>query len=137
MLEVCSSRLEDTLRAGRRRLRSACRDKGRSDSTADVGVAAARRQLSISAGGRLVALTSVASNLVRDDTNDRSDVFVRDLSTGRTTRASVGPGGAQANGIGNCPPISADGRLVALTSGATNLVPGDTNRVDDIFVSVR
>ena len=47
---------------------------------------------------------------------------------------SVGPGGAQANGESVSRAISADGRFVAFISGATNLVPGDTNGVSDVFV---
>jgi Tol biopolymer transport system component len=44
---------------------------------------------SVSAGGRYVAFTSIASNLVPGDTNKLPDVFVRDVRTGKTTRVSV------------------------------------------------
>ena len=99
----------------------------------------------ISASGRFVAFVSFASNLVPGDTNDAScgdppfcgDVFVRDRATGRTERVSVGRRGRQANGDSTLPRISGDGGLVAFVSGATDLVPGDTNDGRDIFVRTR
>ncbi len=89
---------------------------------------------SVSANGRYVAFQSGASNLVAGDTNRALDVFVRDLVTGTTKRASVGAGGRQANGASWPESISADGREVAFTSAATNLVTGDTNKHTDVFV---
>jgi Tol biopolymer transport system component len=91
----------------------------------------------LSAGGRFVAFWSCADNLVPGDTNGFIDVFVRGRQTGTTRRVSIGPGGVQANGRSNSPTISADGRFVAFFSGASNLVPGDTNGSDDIFVRDR
>jgi Tol biopolymer transport system component len=88
----------------------------------------------LSAHGRYVTFVSAASNLVPDDTNGVEDVFVRDRRTGRVTRASVGEGGRQADDGSVDPSISADGRLVAFTSAARNLVTGDTNGVRDVFV---
>lgn len=88
----------------------------------------------ISADGRFVAYTSDASNLVPHDTNGRSDVFVFDRQTGQTRRVSVAGNGSQADGLSALGVISADGRVVAFRSDAANLVPGDTNGVDDIFV---
>jgi archaellum component FlaF (FlaF/FlaG flagellin family) len=90
--------------------------------------------LAISADGRYVTFQSIASNLVPGDTNDRTDVFVRDLRSGTTQRVSVATGGTQANGDSDIPAISADGRYVAFESGASNLVPGDTNHSEDVFV---
>jgi Tol biopolymer transport system component len=90
--------------------------------------------ISISADGRLVAMHSLAVNLVPGDTNGRWDVFVRNRPNGTTERVSVDSGGAQANGECTDPVISADGRWVAFGSGATNLVPGDTNGYFDVFV---
>ena len=65
------------------------------------------------------------------------DVFVRDAQAGTTRRVSVSSSGAQAVGsdtgsVG--PAISGNGRFVAFTSGASNLVPGDSDFLDDIFV---
>ena len=93
----------------------------------------------ISADGRYVAFESAASNLVPGDTNNSSDVFVHDRNTGGMERVSVAGDGTQANGtIGSSwPAISADGRYVAYQSAASNLVSGDTNGQDDVFVHDR
>ncbi len=88
----------------------------------------------ISADGHFVAFTSNASNLVPGDTNNNSDVFVRDIQNGTTTRVSVANDGTQGTGFSSNPAISADGHFVAFTSSASNLVPGDTNGSSDIFV---
>lgn len=95
---------------------------------------------SISADGRYVAFSSVATNLVTGDTNLAEDVFVRDRTSNTTARVSVNSTGAQtpAGELGSrSPSISDDGRYVAFTSYATNLVSGDTNAVADIFVRDR
>jgi Tol biopolymer transport system component len=92
---------------------------------------------SISADGRYVAFTSNATNLVSGDTNGDWDIFVHDRQTGQTTRVSVATGGGQANLASLDPSISADGRYVAFVSAATNLVSGDTNNFQDIFVHDR
>ena len=89
---------------------------------------------SISADGRYVAFISDASNLVPGDTNGVTDIFVYDRQTGTIERVSVAADGTQGNG-GSCQPsISADGRYVAFSSYASNLVPGDTNGISDVFV---
>jgi hypothetical protein len=90
----------------------------------------------ISADGRFVAFHSDASNLVPDDTNHLEDIFVHDRFTGETTRVSIASGGQQANAAASQFPttISADGRFVAFSSEADNLVSGDTNRLPDVFV---
>jgi Tol biopolymer transport system component len=92
---------------------------------------------SLSADGLLVAFTSRDTNLVAGDTNSQDDVFVHDRVTGATERVSVGTGGGQGNANSFYSSMSADGRLVTFTSEATNLVPGDTNGVDDVFVRDR
>src|SRR4029453_10228645 len=91
----------------------------------------------ISADGWYVAFYSDASNLVSGDTNGTRDVFVRDLQRGETTRVSVSTSGTEANGDSFAPGISSDGRYVAFASAATNLVDGDTNDANDIFVRDR
>ena len=92
----------------------------------------------LSSNGQFVAFRSVATNLVAGDTNGVSDIFVRDRIAGTTTRVSVATGGAQAvGGNSNNPSISADGRYVSFSSSATNLVPGDTNGTNDVFVHDR
>jgi Tol biopolymer transport system component len=91
----------------------------------------------ISQNGRFVAFQSFARNLVPDDNNVRYDIFVRDLVAGKTERVSVATDGAQANGDSFVPSISADGRFVAFSSSASNLVPRDTNGSYDIFLHDR
>ncbi len=92
---------------------------------------------SISADGRYVAFQSSASNLIPVDTNGATDIFVRDRLTGETSCVSVTSLGNQGNDVSYFPSISGDGRFVAFQSYATNLIPGDTNGFDDIFVHDR
>ena len=92
---------------------------------------------SISDDGRYVAFYSEATNLVSGDTNGAADVFVHDRETGQTRRVSVSSEGVQGNFDSKNPSISADGRFVAFTSDASNLVSGDTNGTYDIFVHDR
>jgi Tol biopolymer transport system component len=91
----------------------------------------------ISLSGRFVALISRATNLVPGDTNGQLDVFVRDRWLGTTERVSVSSRGEQGNGFSSGGDMSADGRFVTFSSQATNLVPGDTNGVFDVFVRDR
>ena len=90
--------------------------------------------LSISADGRWITYRSRASNLVAGDTNGSGDVFVWDRVSGVTQRVSVASDGTQANSDSGDPSISPDGRWITYTSGASNLVPGDTNGSRDVFV---
>jgi Tol biopolymer transport system component len=105
----------------------------------------------ISANGRYVVFTSNATLLPSDlnsfGTNSNiDDVFVRDLQTDTTEKISVssngvtgdrGSGDDGINGKIFGATISGDGRYVAFTSRATNLVAGDTNGMEDIFVRDR
>ncbi len=91
----------------------------------------------ISADGRFVAFASAASNLVSGDTNGKSDVFVHDRQTGIIELVSVDSSGKQADGDSTSPSISSDGRSIGFESMATNLVPRDFNREQDIFVHDR
>ncbi|MGZ8159789.1 MAG: hypothetical protein ACXWT4_13380 [Methylobacter sp.] len=91
----------------------------------------------ISADGRYVAFHSIASNLVREDTNGFYDVFVHDRLTGKTTRVSVDSEGLEGNSGSIDASISPNGRYVAFMSAASNLVSGDANDVIDIFVHDR
>jgi hypothetical protein len=88
----------------------------------------------IDASGDLVIFDSSASNLVASDTNSVLDVFVHDRTTHTTSRVSVSSAGAQGNGASYSPMISANGRYVTFISIASNLVPNDTNGVEDAFV---
>ena len=88
----------------------------------------------ITGDGRYVAIVSDASDLVPGDTNEASDVFIHDRRTGETTRVSISDRGLQGNGASGVAAISSDGRYVAFTSGASNLVAGDTNGAADVFI---
>jgi Tol biopolymer transport system component len=91
----------------------------------------------ISASGNHVAFTSNASNLVAGDTNNAADAFVHDRASGVTERASVSSSGVQGNSASTDPRVSSDGRWVTFVSTATNLVSGDTNGRDDVFLRDR
>jgi len=87
----------------------------------------------ISADGSFVAFSSWADNLVADDTNVTRDVFLHNMDTGETTRASLDEGGVEGSGSSEYPSLSGDGRIVAFTSYAS-LVAADTNGMPDIYV---
>jgi hypothetical protein len=89
---------------------------------------------SISGNGQRIAFVSYATNLVAGDTNEWGDIFVRDLSSGQTIRASVSTSGTESNGDSSEPAISSDGRYVAFSSYASNLVGSDGNSRQDVFV---
>jgi Tol biopolymer transport system component len=91
----------------------------------------------ISASGSRVAFLSWASNLINGDTNGVTDVFVRDLARGTIERVNLNTTGQQANGPSYKLAISGDGRYVAFDSFASNLVPGDGNGDNDVFVRDR
>jgi Tol biopolymer transport system component len=91
----------------------------------------------ISDDGRYVAFASVATNLVVDDTNGVTDIFVYDRQTGTTSRVSISSDATQANGFSGLLSSSGDGRYIAFQSHATNLVSNDTNGEQDIFVHDR
>ncbi len=92
---------------------------------------------SISADGRFVAFYSDARNLVANDTNEVRDVFVHDRQTGAPERVSVSGDETQSNHESISPSISSDGRFVAFSSIASNLVAGDTNARQDVFARDR
>jgi Tol biopolymer transport system component len=89
---------------------------------------------SLSTDGRFLTYWSNASDLVPGDTNKTGDIFVFDRNDGSTARVSLGSGEVQGDGMSSDPSISPDGRYVTFWSGATNLVPDDTNGKRDIFL---
>ncbi|MFI7209950.1 hypothetical protein ACIBP4_06715 [Micromonospora maritima] len=92
----------------------------------------------ISDDGRFVAFASTSDNLVPGDVNEATDIFVRDTLTGTTTLVSGGMGGQPADDWAEyTAAVSGNGRYVAFTSYASNLVPGDTNNERDVFVHDR
>ena len=87
----------------------------------------------ISADGRYVAFESDADNLIANDTNLAQDIFVRDLVKGTIQRVNLANDGSETD-LSSEPSISAEGRYVAFTSYASNLVFGDSNNTADVFV---
>jgi dipeptidyl aminopeptidase/acylaminoacyl peptidase len=90
---------------------------------------------SASSDGHYLAFVSDADDLVPNDTNESQDVFVRDTVAGTNLLVSVALDGVSpGNGESTDSAISTNGRYVAFTSFADNLVPGDTNYAQDVFV---
>lgn len=91
---------------------------------------------SISPDGRFVAFESGANNLVANDNNGTTDIFVHDRTAGTTIRVSVNNSLEEGNSASEHPSITSSGGdfIVSFTSGADNLVASDTNEVSDIFV---
>lgn len=89
---------------------------------------------SLSADGRYVVFHSRASNLVPRDTDGDVDVFIKDTRDGSIVRVSAIDGGIGGNADSYNGVVSADGRRVAFVSAADNLVAGDANDAEDIFV---
>jgi Tol biopolymer transport system component len=84
--------------------------------------------------GQRVVFISNAINLVSGDTNGADDIFLHNVSTGLTTRVSIGSAGQEGDDDSAWPRISPDGRYVAFNSYAGNLIAGDTNGRSDIFL---
>lgn len=91
----------------------------------------------VSTNGRFVAFASHSTNLVANDTNNVTDIFVRDQLNRTTTRVSIASDGTQSDVETVRPSISADGRFVTFEGWGAHLVPNDTNNATDIFVRDR
>jgi Tol biopolymer transport system component len=92
----------------------------------------------ISSDGRIVAFQSLASNMAPGD-GPREDVFVRDLRQRTTSVVGVADDGSPRAAelvpqLLQRPALSADGRIAAFSSTAPNLVAGDTNQREDVFL---
>jgi len=88
----------------------------------------------ISDDGRFVVFESTGYTLVENDTNNKSDIFLRDRELQTTVRISNGINGEQANGDSATPQMTGDGRFIVFGSTATNLVTNDSNNFKDIFI---
>lgn len=113
-------------------------------TTVDVpagGQAGVGSGAALTGDGRKVVFVSYDATLVPDDTNGKGDLFLRDLDTGVLERVSVGTGGVQGNGTVTLRELDAsasrDGRYVYFQSYASNLVPFDSNGMEDAFVRDR
>jgi len=91
----------------------------------------------ISADGRYVVFSSGADNLVPDDTNKGSDIFVYDRQAHTTELITLAEDGSPANESSGSHSVSSDGRWVVFMSIASNLVAGDTHDQSDVFVHDR
>ncbi len=92
---------------------------------------------SVSGDGRWVAFSSTASNLVPDDNNDASDIFVRDRLTAETLRVSIASDGDEGDRGSFQPTISDNGRFIAFTSEATNFSDNEFDELPDLFLHDR
>jgi len=104
---------------------------GSNGSQANLG---ARPEYAISPDGRYIVFASDSTNLVANDTNGTTDIFLYDRATNTTRLISVARDGARANGGSYDPSISANGRFIAFNTLATNLLPNDTNGIADAVV---
>ena len=91
----------------------------------------------LSADGRLVAFVSTAVDLDPRDDDPLPDVYVHDRQTGLTELITANRQGTAAAGFAGPPALSADGRYVAFSSAAADLVAGDENEFEDVFVHDR
>ena len=109
-------------------------------SATPAGVATGGSKPALSEDGNRLAFYSFASNIVAGDTNGLWDIFVYDSVAGTRTRVSLtSTGGERNQGTESAsrvvaPAISGDGRYVAFATTASNMVPGDTNGAQDVFV---
>ncbi|MCB1245652.1 MAG: PD40 domain-containing protein [Acidimicrobiia bacterium] len=101
-----------------------------------LGQYSATADPNISGNGRYVAFVSDGDNIVPNDTNNSSDVFVFDRDTGTTTRVSVASDGTEGNAGGFDAHLSSNGRYVSFSSWSDNLAPNDANGPygADVFV---
>ncbi len=105
-----------------------------SDGTGPIGASVSPK---INSDGNFVVFSSVVDLLIGTDTNSREDVYLYDISDATLELVSVDGANNLADFGSSRPSISADGRMVAFQSMATNLVANDTNAREDIFIRDR
>jgi Tol biopolymer transport system component len=98
-----------------------------------LGVSGIANDSAISGNGRFIAFASDTASLVSGVTSSGVQIYIKDMQTGAIALASTGAGGP-ANAYCFNPMLSADGRFVAFTSFADNLVAGDNNQHQDVFL---
>jgi TolB protein len=106
------------------------------DSNGNATTAGRSENPALSATGRFVAFESLSSELVGDDGNPNSDVFIHDRKMGRTRRVSIKSDGSETTQPSELASISADGDLVAFSSHGA-LVNADMNGVEDVYLRIR
>ena len=120
------------MNSGSTRLVSASQTGAPADLGALANNVAGKRE--VSDDGRYVAFASAATNLVATPNNGKQQVYVKDMSTGVVTRASVDATGAAGNDNSGTPSLSGNGHVVAFRSEARNLSPLAVSGVSQIFV---
>ncbi len=105
-----------------------------SKSAAGVAGNGSSAAVTLSSDGRYVCFQSDASNLVRGDNNQLTDIFVFDRQTQTMVRISNGMAGEEPNSANRRPSISEDGRFVAFDSSATNLTTTPTNNFNQAYL---
>jgi hypothetical protein len=88
----------------------------------------------LSADNRYLLFESTASDLVSGDTNNSSDIFIRDLIAGTTMLVSANTNRIAGNRGSRSASMTPDGRYVAFVSQSSDLVVRDTNAIPDIFI---
>lgn len=91
----------------------------------------------IASQSRIIAFESSATNLVTNDNNNRSDIFIHELDSAVTERVSISTLGVESDQHSRSPAISQDGRYVVFENSSDVLVTGDTNNSQDIFMRDR
>lgn len=103
----------------------------------DTGGGVDGRRPSLSNDGTRIAFYSLSSKIARGDANGQWDIFVHDVTTDQFQRVSLTSTGGERDDDTNglvAPAISGNGRYVAYTSLSTNVVTGDANGLQDVFV---
>jgi uncharacterized repeat protein (TIGR01451 family) len=105
-------------------------------STSDTGIKGSGGSFApaITPDGTKVAFSSTSADLDPTDTDTIFDIYVKDLTTGDMTLASISDTGLKSNGKSELPSISADGTKVAFQTGARNFDPADTDFKLDVYV---
>lgn len=91
----------------------------------------------VTGSGRYLVFPHAANNLVANDNNSNSDLFVRDTLNNSNSRESVDSNGNETTGLNSHPRMSEDGRFVVFRGSANNLVSGDSNGQPDVFMRDR
>jgi uncharacterized repeat protein (TIGR01451 family) len=105
-----------------------------SQSSSEVLSNGESKEPGICGNGRYVIFTSEATNLVSIPHNGQRQVYVRDRQLGETYLATVNTGGGMSNGRGHRGTLSADCKMVGISTEASDMIPNDTNGARDLFV---
>jgi len=105
------------------------------DSFGGSAINGVSKDVSISRDGKFVVFTSKATISEAGILKFTENVFLYDVVNNKVDLISLGRAGTSADGPSSRPSVSDDGRIIAFSSSAKNLVIGnDTNNADDVFV---